>query len=240
MYKIYIDAGHGGLDSGGTGFARKEKNDVLKMALAVEKLLKTQSEFIPILSRKTDINKDLNKRISEANIQKCNYYLSSHRDAFSDKSANGVTIYVYSKANDKTIKFAKNILENILSVTDFYNRGVKFGAANYTNFAVNRDTNMPSALLEIGFITNNDDNTIFDKKFNQIALAITVAICENFGIKFNDETIEKTYKVKSGDNLTEIARMYKTTVKNLVVLNKKKYPTITENYIKTGWTLKVR
>jgi len=240
MYKIYIDAGHGGIDSGGTGFSRKEKNDALKMAQAIYKLLKTQSDFTPILSRNSDINKDLNKRISEANTQKCSYYLSIHRDAFNNKTANGTSIYVYSQASDKTIKFAKNIINNVLAVTDFYNRGLKFGAPNYTNFAVNRDTNMPACLFEIGFITNENDNAIFDKKFEQIALAITVAICENFGIKYDDETEKNVYKVQSGDNLTEIAKKYKTTVNELVKINKKKYPTITANFIRTNWNLKVR
>lgn len=52
-----------------------------------------------------------------------------------------------------------------------------------------------------------------------------------------------TYRVKLGDNLTKIARMYNTTVQRLIDLNKAKYPAIASsrgNYIQTGWTLRVK
>ncbi len=48
-----------------------------------------------------------------------------------------------------------------------------------------------------------------------------------------------TYKVKSGDNLTKIAKAYNTTVDAIVAANKAKYPKITRNYILVGWKLSV-
>ena len=45
------------------------------------------------------------------------------------------------------------------------------------------------------------------------------------------------YKVKSGDNLTKIAKAYNTTVDAIVAANKAKYPKITKNYIVVGWEL---
>lgn len=50
-----------------------------------------------------------------------------------------------------------------------------------------------------------------------------------------------THTVKSGDNLTLIAKKYGTTVNNLVKLNRLKYPTLiwNKNLIRVGWVLKV-
>lgn len=45
------------------------------------------------------------------------------------------------------------------------------------------------------------------------------------------------HKVKTGDNLTKIAKNYGTTVAKIVSKNKTKYPKITANYIVVGWEL---
>lgn len=58
-------------------------------------------------------------------------------------------------------------------------------------------------------------------------------------IKKEETKEEKTYKVKSGDTLTAIAKKYSTTVDKIVADNKKTYPKITRDYIQVGWTLKV-
>ena len=47
----------------------------------------------------------------------------------------------------------------------------------------------------------------------------------------------RTYKVKSGDTLSKIAKQYGTTVNAIVKANKSKYPKITANYIVVGWEL---
>lgn len=60
-------------------------------------------------------------------------------------------------------------------------------------------------------------------------------------------TVENTensaeYIVQAGDTLSAIAGRYRTTVQNLIELNKSKYPKIAEtegNFIQTGWVLNV-
>ena len=51
----------------------------------------------------------------------------------------------------------------------------------------------------------------------------------------------KTYTVRSGDNLSKIAKLYNTTWQTLVNLNKSRYPSLTANpnYILVGWVLSV-
>lgn len=184
--KIYIDAGHGGDSIGASYKGRLEQDDVLKLALAVGKLLKIQPNIEVKYSRITNVNPDLTGRCKEANAWGADYFISIHRDACAPNVAQGVTAYVYSKVETGGITYnkAKNIVDGLSAAAGFKNRGVKKGAVSYTDFAVNRVTNMSSVLLEVGFIDSDIDNRIFDEKFEDMALAIAKGLCAAVGEKF--------------------------------------------------------
>lgn len=184
--KIYIDAGHGGDSIGASYRGRLEQDDVLKLALAVGKLLKTQPNVEVKYSRTTNINPDLTGRCKEANAWGADYFISIHRDACAPNVAQGATAYVYSKVETDGVTYnkAKGIVDGLCSAAGFRNRGVKKGAVSYTDFAVNRVTNMSSVLLEVGFIDSDTDNKIFDEKFEDMALAIAKGLCAAVGEKF--------------------------------------------------------
>lgn len=184
--KIYIDAGHGGDSIGASYRGRLEQDDVLKLALAIGKLLKTQPNVEVKYSRTTNINPDLTGRCKEANAWGADYFISIHRDACAPNVAQGATAYVYSKVETDGVTYnkAKGIVDGLCSAVGFRNRGVKKGAVSYTDFAVNRVTNMSSVLLEVGFIDSDIDNKIFDEKFEDMALAIAKGLCAAVGEKF--------------------------------------------------------
>ena len=48
------------------------------------------------------------------------------------------------------------------------------------------------------------------------------------------------YVVQTGDTLGAIAKKYGTSVDNIVTANRSQYPTITPNYIRTGWKLVIK
>ncbi len=131
MAKVCIDPGHGGTDSGGTGLGRKEKNDVLDISLRIKKLLEEQGVSV-IMTRTSDKDITIANRCALANKEKCDYFLSVHRDAFNDASANGSSIYIYSKASAATEKKAQTVYEAVIKASGFRKRGLKKGAANYT------------------------------------------------------------------------------------------------------------
>lgn len=183
MAKICIDAGHGGKDAGAVNGKRYEKNDNLEMALKLQNLLTKQGIKV-VMTRENDTNPTLVQRTSLANKEKCNLFLSLHRDSF--KNAYGATVYVYSNASTKTYDYGKAILDAVVSSGGFASRGVRKGAPNYKDFAVNRDTSMPACLLELGFISSALDNSSFDRKKDSIALAIAKAICKQLGVTYKD------------------------------------------------------
>lgn len=201
MNKVCIDAGHGGKDTGAVNGKRKERNDNLEMALKLQNLLTKQGVKV-VMTRANDTNPTLAQRTSLANKEKCDLFLSLHRDSF--PNANGATVYVYSKASQKTQDYGKAILDAVVDASGFSSRGVKKGAANYTDYAVNRDTAMPACLLELGFISSALDNSTFDRKKDAIALAITKAICKQLGVTYKQEVVKP---------VVQTPKAYKPTIK---------------------------
>lgn len=182
--KICLDPGHGGSDPGAVLGSRYEKNDVLRLALAVKPLLEAQG--IGVVMARTDDKTipPIDERCAMANSAGCAYYLSLHRDA-AGPAAHGISLWVHSRANDPTVRKAQYILDELLAVAETQNRGVQKGTPqDYPDFRVNTETTMASALLELGFVTNADDNDRFDRYFAQYAEAIARGLCKIVGVAY--------------------------------------------------------
>lgn len=191
--KIYIDPGHGGDSIGASYKGRLEQDDCLRLALEIKKILLAQRGVSVRLSREGNTNPDLIKRAQDANDWGADYFLSIHRNAFTPEGASGAEIWVYSKVetDGETYKIAENILNSLCLSTGYRNRGVKKGAPSYADYAVNRYTDMHSALLEVGFIDSTADNEIFDKYFYDIALEIARGLVEALGGEWTDSAPEE-------------------------------------------------
>lgn len=184
MPKICLDAGHGGSDPGALLSGRYEKTDTLKMVLRVKELLEKQGITV-ILTRDKDKYLSLSDRCKIANNNGADYFLSIHRNALNAKST-GVEIWIYSKATSATYNKAKGILDNIAKISGTINRGVKKGYTSNPNadYAINRESKMASALLELLFITNPDDNKQLDNNFEKYAEAIAKGLCSAVGVTY--------------------------------------------------------
>ena len=182
--KVCLDCGHGGSDPGAVNGARTEKADVLRIGLKVRDLLTAQGINV-VLTRTADKDVSINERCKIANGAKCDYFLSIHRNAASPDAV-GNEIWVHSQAVAHVVDKAQKILSAVCAVSG-KNRGVKKGAAgNYTDYGVNRDTDMPSALLELGFITSAADNKTFDANFDEYAKAVAKGICAALGVDYKE------------------------------------------------------
>ena len=182
--KVCLDCGHGGSDPGAVNGARTEKADVLRIGLKVRDLLTAQGINV-VMTRTADKDVSINERCKIANGAKCDYFLSIHRNAATPDAA-GNEIWVHSQAVDHVVDKAQKILSAVCAVSG-KNRGVKKGAAgNYTDYGVNRDTDMPSALLELGFITSDTDNKSFDTHFDAYAKAIAKGVCAALGVDYKE------------------------------------------------------
>ena len=183
---VCIDAGHGGNDVGAIleSENRYEKDDTLNVALLVKEKLENQGVIV-ILTRNNDTYVSLEKRAQKANFLKADLFVSIHRN--SAKSGDGVEIWIGSEKNEESEQLANNILQNLDKNKIQTNRGVKAGTIENSNkdYYVNKYTNMPSCLIELGFISNKTDNKLFDSNIDAYAESITNGILKS---------IEKTNK----------------------------------------------
>lgn len=182
--KIFIDPGHGGVQPGACKGKRKESDDVLRLSLKVAEYLKEQNCEVK-LSRTANKTVSITARCKEANKWGSDYFLSMHRNS-GKNTATGNEIWVYSKADAATTAKAKKILEEVCEADGLKNRGVKKGAVSYADYGVNKNTSMPSALLEVGFISNTSDNKVFDTKLDAMALAIAKGTLKAVGEEYKE------------------------------------------------------
>ena len=175
--KITIDAGHGGREYGATGcLGHKEKDINLKIAQKLKTLLQARGANI-IMTRMDDRDVSLNDRIKIANDNNAEIFISIHanalRDSLLDKEIRGTEVYYfYPQAK----KLAKNILNSIVKETGTKDNGVKG-----ESFAVVRNTNAVSILVEIGYIIDPEDNALLiNNEFqDDVAKAIVTGL-ENY------------------------------------------------------------
>lgn len=190
MAKIVIDPGHGGSDSGSTYDGRREKDDVLRLALAVGKKLEEKGENISY-TRVTDTDYTPFERAMMANTAEADFFLSLHRNSVvNPNTVNGAEAYVYEESGIR-LEVAQKLLAN-LEEAGLENRGI----LERPNLTVLRRTDMPAVLLEVGFIDNETDNQTFDLRFDDIAEAIASAI-EDYAEQFPSKR-PPLYRVQVG------------------------------------------
>lgn len=85
---------------------------------------------------------------------------------------------------EKSIEFAQLVEQSIVNQSHGHSRGVK-----QAGFLVLRATNMPSVLIETGYLTNVEDNTYLQDEAGQ--LAMSQAIFEAFKIYKRNQEIEQ-------------------------------------------------
>lgn len=173
--EVCIDPGHGGYDSGAEYEGRLEKDDNLELALLVNEELEARG-IKTCMTRDDDRFISLSKRCSIANIRRAKLFVALHRN--SADGAHGVEVWVHSDMPQEDTLLAQNICDSLSTAGISENRGVKFGFAREDgeNYFVNSRTKMPSCLAELGFITDDEDNRLFDENIDAYAEAIADAI----------------------------------------------------------------
>ena len=189
-YSIMLDAGHGGRDPGAVYNGRQEKDDTLRLTLAVGEILQNHDIDVEY-TRTTDVYESPYEKAMEANNAGVDFFISIHRNSFpTDNVESGVESLVYDLSGIK-LEMAENINEQLEAV-GFVNLGVKARP----NLVVLRRTKMPAVLVEVGFINSNTDNQLFDDNFDAIAQAIASGILDTLEM---DQVIDPPgYKVQVG------------------------------------------
>ena len=197
MSRLCFDYGHGGNDPGACYNGRKESNDVLEIGKEVAKEVRRHGVIVDEI-RTTDTTLSLQQRSNYENKNNYEYFISFHRNAFKPEAATGVETYTYLNQDARSKAMADKIQAAIVNL-GFVNRGVK-----KANFHVLRETKAPAVLIELGFIDNSKDNSLFDSRKKEIIKAISKAILAQLGVTYKEESVSNSsdgktlYRVMAG------------------------------------------
>lgn len=202
-FKVIIDPGHGGSDVGALGpTGIKEKEITLKIALFLKNILKEKG-ILSLLTRETDEDLSIDERANFANANKGDLFLSIHNNSFKTYNIRGSETYylsiepfeeiykqnleenqkpsidliLWDLAQSKYLKdsayFAELVQKELDKLWKIPVRGVKQAPLKVLSGAT-----MPAILVEIGFISNPQEEKIFqdDEFLLKIAEALANAI----------------------------------------------------------------
>ena len=157
---IYLDPGHGGIDSGTTYKSILEKDINLTLCKKLQQALISNGATV-YLTRDTDKDLSLSKNnrkrsdlINRAyliNKTKPNMYISIHVNYLSDSKYKGLQIF-YNNKNKENQVIAESLTKYIKEKT----WNVKESKYNNTYYMYKNIT-PPGVLIEVGFISNPDD-----------------------------------------------------------------------------------
>lgn len=222
---VILDDGHGMETAGKRSSISGMKENEFNRAVVADMVTICKSNgFLYKEVAPTDSDTPLSQRTNTANVWvnqlKKQYpkdeivpiYLSVHANA---GGGTGCEAWVYNKADTSTVILSSNILAELAKL-GLKNRGVKRGypcshnnrPSCGCNFAVNRNTTMPSSLIECAFMdTKSDAEKLLDSKFRcNCAIAIMTGVCKSNGFAYDG--VAKTFDVAK-DPLKELVAQAK-------------------------------
>lgn len=173
---IILDAGHGGSDEGTKVNALKEKRLTLLTAFLAKKHLE-ELGYRVLLTRGRDIYLSLQRRVFIANKTKAALFVSLHYNSAPSVDAQGIEVFYYESREPWRARSSKHLarclLRSLLEETQAASRGVKAG-----NYHVIRETDMPSVIVEAGFLTNLQERQKLKNRdyLDRIALGVAQGI----------------------------------------------------------------
>jgi N-acetylmuramoyl-L-alanine amidase len=172
-FRVVIDPGHGGPDPGAVGIGGLRETDVvLDVSLQMARLLQARGVDV-VLTRTTEVDVDLPPRVALANASNADAFVSVHANALSmaRPDVNGIETFYFEGGSSRSRALAASLQQQMLAISPGSpDRGVRTA-----RFFVIRRTVMPSALVEMGFVTGSlDARRLADPNFRQ-RMAIALA-----------------------------------------------------------------
>ena len=220
-FRIMIDPGHGGIDTGAKGTAGTlEKTITLAFALELKKKIEDEGHHEVFLTRDRDLFLGLDERVRIARQHEADLLISIHADSIRLKDFRGATVYtVADKASDAEAA-AKAIRENLADeiggivveeeqegvadiLADLIRRetqgfSLRFARSlvgelstsiqmiptnphRYAGFRVLRAPDVPSVLLELGYLSNaSDEEQLRDPEWRARATRSIISAIDAF------------------------------------------------------------
>lgn len=155
---VCIDPGHGGKDPGkpkGTRKMKDEKDLNLAIAKRLGDYIKSSIKGTKVIyTRTTDKFVSLDDRVIMANKQKADFFISIHCNSNPNKYVYGTKTHIHSHNFKASKALALRIEKEFRTRGGRKSRGVMSARDRGYNLFVLQYTDMPSVLVETGFLTN--------------------------------------------------------------------------------------
>lgn len=199
--KILLISGHGAGDPGTVSRFGKEADETIYM---VEEIKKTLSAYAQVDLYPTERNayKDAKAGKLAVDFGNYGYVLEVHfNSGAADLKGNGRTTgtEIFVTTAEKTVGVETKIVQSIAAL-GFKSRGVK--RTNFTVIYRAKAAGVSSALLEVCFIDDKDDMSVYAAKKAQIAAAVANAIAVQFGLKKGNQAAPVAKEIKAGSIVT--------------------------------------
>ena len=184
--RITIDPGHGGSDPGAIGpRGNKEKTSTLLISNYLKQYLSAEGAIVS-MTRTTDVDvygkfasakNELQARVDVSTRNRADAFVSIHHNANNNRSIGGIATYYYPKSG-YDYKLGSAIQKKMAAASKMRNMGTQ-----QANFYVIKRSYIPAVLLEVGFLSNpNEEQKIASTWFQKtIAKAIFDGLKEYFG-----------------------------------------------------------
>lgn len=170
--RVFINPGHApGIDPGAVNYEYdvQEADIALDVARHVQDYLEHAGVKVCGIVQ----DDDLAHVVNEANDSKADLFVSIHCNAYSSPDPQGTETLVYETGGRSEI-LAEYIQYQIISSLGTVDRGVKERPRLY----VLNHTNMPAVLVELAFITNDEDVQLLIDNKEDFAAAIARAVTD--------------------------------------------------------------
>lgn len=235
---IAIDPGHGGEDEGCAREDVYEKDINLQLALALKEKLE-QMEYEVLLTREEDTAISLEERVVLANEANADIYVSIHQNACEEAQSDvsGIeTWYSTTKNDEESRRLAQLIHNDVILYTDKRDRGIRSEEKLY----VIRETDMPSCLIETGFLSNVEDRqALTEEAFRE---RIVEGIASGIELYFHPKTMYLTFddgpSPENTDKILDILKEKNIKATFFVVgENVRKNPEVAKRIAEEGHTI---
>lgn len=149
---IVVDAGHGGSHPGTNRNGILEKDMTLDIVLYLKELL-DKSDIRVYYTRVDDTNPSFEERSQLANSAEADFFVSVHINADDKSRSSNGTEALYFTQDIRSKEFAQLCVDELSTALGSRNRGVSNGDSIY----IVRTSKVPVTLLEVGFISNNEE-----------------------------------------------------------------------------------
>jgi N-acetylmuramoyl-L-alanine amidase len=212
-YLVFIDPGHGGKDPGKPRSSPKfkhEKDLALAVSLKLGELLEKKVKNVDVkYTRTTDVFVSLDDRVQMANDSLADIFVSIHFNSNPSASKKGTYCHIYSHKQAASVKLATLIEEEFARVKRVSN-GVLDALQRGYNLQVVQYTDMPSVLVECGFLSHTQEEIYANspKGQSELATAIYRAIKKFVSKPIPNEGRDFYYKVQVLASPTPIANTH--------------------------------